>query len=276
MPFTPRATRTVRKWRARLKRILCPALAHFALLHCAQLQSGRSGAKSGRFLHAVQLGELSLTRSLNKSSSDSLTEPMAAPSSQAPRGTSISRRQFFAITAQAASKSCLALSLPAILAACGQAEEARSTNAALRVLTGEEFVTLDAMTARIIPTDSTPGAREAGVVYFIDHVLADDRESELQMLRTGLADFATQLNSSYGVSEFAALSESDQDAALTEIETGQLFGLLRYLTLAGMFALPEYGGTGPQAGYEMIGFENRHAWVPPFGAYDAADNSGGQ
>jgi len=214
------------------------------------------------------MGELSLKRSL--------TESMAEPSSQASSETSLSRRQFFALTAQAASKSCLALSLPAILAACNQAEEARSTNAELRVLSADEFATLDAITARIIPTDSTPGAREAGVVYFIDTVLANDREAELQVLRAGLNGFATQISGSYGVSEFTALSETDQDAALREIENGELFGMIRYLTLAGMFALPEYGGTGPQAGYEMIGFDNRHAWAPPFGAYDAEDNSGGQ
>ena len=219
----------------------------------------------------------SLKGSLNSSLSESIDEATAEPSLAPPTGrAALSRRQFFALTAQAASKSCLALSLPAILTACDRAQEARSADAALRVLTADEFATLDAITARIVPTDSTPGAREAGVVYFIDAVLADDRVRELQLLRTELAGFATQLGSNYGVSEFAALSVADQDAALREIETGQLFGMLRYLTLAGMFALPEYGGTGPEAGYEMIGFDNRHAWLPPFGAYDAADNSGGR
>lgn len=189
--------------------------------------------------------------------------------------SSISRRQFFALSAQAASKSCLVLSLPAILAACDQAEEVRSGNANLRVLTDEEVRVLDAITARIIPTDETPGAREAGVVYFMDTVLSDNRESELNGVRTGLAGLQTRLLSDYGVAEFYALSESDQDVVLRSIENDQLFGLLRYLTIAGMFALPEYGGTGPEAGYEMIGFDNRHAWLPPFGAYDASENGGG-
>lgn len=219
----------------------------------------------------------SLKRSLNSSLSESSGKSPAAQSPPALTGkTALSRRQFFALTAQAASKSCLALSLPAILTACDRAQEARSADAELQVLSADEFTTVDAITARIVPTDTTPGAREAGVVYFIDTVLADDRERELQLLRAGLADFETQLGSNYGVSEFASLSEADQDAALREIENSQLFGLLRYLTLAGMFALPEYGGAGPEAGYEMIGFDNRHAWLPPFGAYDAADNSEGR
>src|SRR5262245_60928028 len=35
-----------------------------------------------------------------------------------------------------------------------------------------DLADLEAVTAQIIPTDSTPGAREAGVVQFIDRALA--------------------------------------------------------------------------------------------------------
>ena len=31
---------------------------------------------------------------------------------------------------------------------------------------------IEAIAARIIPSDATPGAREAGVVYFIDRALS--------------------------------------------------------------------------------------------------------
>ena len=44
---------------------------------------------------------------------------------------------------------------------------------------------------------------------------------------------------------------------------------VRYLTLAGMFSLPEHGGNRDQIGWRLLGFENRHAWQPPFGFYDA-------
>lgn len=188
----------------------------------------------------------------------------------------ISRRQFFRITSAAAGKSCLVLSLPAILAACDRAAQSRSESTGLQVLTDDEVVSLDAITARIIPTDGTPGAREAGVVYFIDTVLADDRETELNALRTGLAGLETSVRSNYGVDSIALLSESEQDEVLQGIQDQPLFGLLRYLTLAGMFALPEYGGNGTAAGHAMIGFDSRHAWLPPFGAYDVDANGGGQ
>ena len=36
-----------------------------------------------------------------------------------------------------------------------------------------------------------------------------------------------------------------------------------------MFSLPEYGGNRDKVGYELIGFEDRHAWQSPYGYYDA-------
>ena len=44
---------------------------------------------------------------------------------------------------------------------------------------------------------------------------------------------------------------------------------MRYLTIAGMFALPEYGGNRENIGYQLIGFDDQHVWQPPFGFYDA-------
>ena len=44
---------------------------------------------------------------------------------------------------------------------------------------------------------------------------------------------------------------------------------MRMLTLCGMFALPSWGGNRDEAGWKLLGFEDRHAWQPPFGFYDA-------
>ncbi len=51
---------------------------------------------------------------------------------------------------------------------------------------------------------------------------------------------------------------------------------LRYLSITGMFALPEYCGNRDLAGYRLIGFEDRHGWTPPFGYYDAHYRERGQ
>ena len=40
------------------------------------------------------------------------------------------------------------------------------------------------------------------------------------------------------------------------------------LTLAGLLALPSYGGNENKAGWKLVGFVDQHAWQPPFGHYD--------
>ena len=37
---------------------------------------------------------------------------------------------------------------------------------------------------------------------------------------------------------------------------------MRMLTLCGMFALPSWGGNRDEAGWKLLGFEDRHAWQP--------------
>ena len=62
---------------------------------------------------------------------------------------------------------------------------------------------------------------------------------------------------------------ADQDQLLARIENTEFFATARYLTIAGMFALPEYGGNKNLVGDELIGFEGRLGWPVPFGYYDA-------
>ncbi len=44
----------------------------------------------------------------------------------------------------------------------------------------------------------------------------------------------------------------------------------------GVFSDPSHGGNRDKAGWAMIGFDNRHAWQPPFGYYDAQVAQGGE
>ena len=143
-------------------------------------------------------------------------------------------------------------------------------NEAFSVLSEEEAQEFKAIAARIIPTDETPGATEAGVIYFIDNVLADDREAEHEILRQGMREL--QVAAARGISMlpiFFELEPEQQDQLLREVEESPFFGTMRFLTIAGMFSLPEYGGNRDKIGYKLIGFEDRHAWQPPYGSYDA-------
>ena len=142
-------------------------------------------------------------------------------------------------------------------------------NEEFSVLTEEEAQEFHAIAARIIPTDETPGATEAGVIYFIDNVLNDDRESEHETLRLGLRELQIAAALGFNASYFHELEPEQQDQLLTEAQDTAFFGTIRFLTIAGMFSLPEYGGNRDNVGYQLIGFEDRHAWQPPFGSYDA-------
>lgn len=190
--------------------------------------------------------------------------------------TILNRRQFFALSAQAASKSLIVLSVPAILAACDRAGNARLQGSEMQTLAAAEANEFAAIAARIMPSDETPGANEAGVIYFMDTVLADDRDEELTLIRQGLSELQETVQARFGSNSFSDLDDSQQDSLLGEIESTPFFGTLRFLTIAGMFSLPEYGGNQDRIGYRIIGFDDQHAWAPPFGFYDAQQNGGRQ
>ncbi|MFT6403570.1 MAG: gluconate 2-dehydrogenase gamma chain [Pseudohongiellaceae bacterium] len=183
---------------------------------------------------------------------------------------SISRRSFLKSTGVIAKGSFIVLTTPALLAACQRAEENLSSNEpAFKTLNDIEGKELRAIAARIIPTDETPGAEEAGVIYFIDAVLGDDREDEYARVRLALREIQAMSAVKFDAAYFSDMTAPQQDEVLTEMETTSFFATVRYLTIAGMFSLPEYGGNKDKIGYQLIGFNDAHAWAPPYGFYDA-------
>lgn len=137
------------------------------------------------------------------------------------------------------------------------------------VLTPAEAAEVTAIAARIMPTTDTPGATEAGVVFFVDRFLRDD-VAALPEFRRRLASLATRVTARRpGVTRFSALPHADQDAVLMEMEQEPFFGRLRFLVMVGMFADPKYGGNRGEVGWKLVGFENRMSHSPPFGYYDA-------
>lgn len=184
-----------------------------------------------------------------------------------------SRRAFLKTAAQ---RSLILLSLPAMLSAREQASAVQAGGHAFTTLKAEEAAEFAAIAARIIPTDETPGATEAGVIYFIDQVLGTSRPEALAPMRAGLATLQASARSTYQASTFRGLDAVRQDALLQSIETTPFFETMRYLTIAGMFSRPEYGGNRDGIGWRLIGFEDRHMWQPPFGFYDASHMSAGR
>lgn len=137
------------------------------------------------------------------------------------------------------------------------------------ILTAEQQRELDALTALIIPTDDTPGAREARVVDFIDHGLASFACDQRLLFERGLADLDERAQRAGGKA-FADLEPASQLALAGELAAGksEFFEAVRAATIAGFLANPEYGGNTGKVGWRLIGFEDQFGWQPPFGDYD--------
>lgn len=161
------------------------------------------------------------------------------------------------------------MSLPAMLASSLAACDARARGQAFRVLTPGEALALEAIAAQIIPTGETPGAAEAGVIYFIDTVLAEDPSGAPQSIRDSLAELQADISTTFAAPSFAALESGQQIEVLKGIEDTAFFQTIRLLTIGGMFSNPAYGGNHDHSGWKLIGFEGPRAWQPPFGYYDA-------
>jgi hypothetical protein len=141
--------------------------------------------------------------------------------------------------------------------------------AKMLVLSVTEAADIEAVAAQIVPTDDTPGAREAGVVYFIDRALATFFSQLAGDYRAQLIEFQTTFREQQpGVTSFASLTSAQQVAYLTTVDETPFFDTTRLLTLLGMFSLPAHGGNRGGVGWKLLGFEDRHIFQPPFGYYD--------
>ncbi|MBI2401254.1 MAG: gluconate 2-dehydrogenase subunit 3 family protein [Gemmatimonadetes bacterium] len=184
--------------------------------------------------------------------------------------TGSTRRDFVATSGTMVGGAWLALHLPAVQAAAAHARRALARRAPFEVLTPEEAIELEAVAAQIIPTDDTPGAREAGVIYFMDKALGTFGAQFLQPIRGGLPDLLKAARAKHpAVRGFAELSFEQQTDVLRGMEQTPFFGAVRFLTVAGMFGDPSYGGNQDRIGWQLIGFDGGHAHQPPFGYYDA-------
>jgi gluconate 2-dehydrogenase gamma chain len=141
--------------------------------------------------------------------------------------------------------------------------------ARMSFLSAAEAADIEAVAAQIIPTDDTPGAREAGVVYFVDRALVTFLPQLASDYRAQLAEFQVTFRGRHpGAASFAALPSEEQVEYLKTVDRTPFFDTTRLLTLLGMFSMPAHGGNRNGVGWKLMGFEDRHAFQPPFGYYD--------
>jgi len=187
-------------------------------------------------------------------------------------------------------KSAGALGAAAIPAAAGaqHAGHGAAKSEKYMFLSAAEVAFLDAAVARLIPADKLgPGAKEAGVTYFIDQQLFGGWGMMAKMYRQGphtegtpqqgyqspltpqevyraaIADVDAACAKQYGKS-FDKLAAAQQDEVLHALEEGKFpleavparffFSLLLDNTIEGFFSDPIYGGNRDKIGWKLVGF----------------------
>lgn len=198
----------------------------------------------------------------------------------------LNRRNFLVRAGAGFSAAWVTANWPALLSAARYAHEA--AKAAMppkfEFLTPEEVVEVEAIAARIIPTDETPGAKEAGVVYFIDRALATFATEDQKTYREGLPDLQARVSEMFaGKSKFSSLSAEQQDEVLHSFDENtdgrrrslrarpgaqNLFETVLQNSIAGFLIDPDYGGNRDGVGWKVIGREREHMFQAPFGYYD--------
>ena len=132
-------------------------------------------------------------------------------------------------------------------------------------LNRDDAATVAAFTERLMPgAPGKPGARDAGVLNYIDLALAGAYADLQDFYRRGLAQLDQYCRETQR-EPFVHLSIGQQDAVITALEEGkatgftwptaqEFFNTLRTHTMEGMFADPLYGGNKDFAGWRLVGF----------------------
>jgi gluconate 2-dehydrogenase gamma chain len=199
---------------------------------------------------------------------------------------SAGRRRFLAGGARALSAVWISTHWPALLAAADHARHAvqASVPSKFDFFSAEEAKEIDAIAARIIPSDDSPGAHEAGVVYFIDRALVTFAKGQGQVFHDGLPALHALTKSAFSqYSTFSQVSPDQQDQILHHFDrpgaggpnvfagapAGQnFFETVRWLTIAGFLIDPDTRGNPAGIGWKLIGRDRAHTFQAPFGYYD--------
>jgi gluconate 2-dehydrogenase gamma chain len=143
----------------------------------------------------------------------------------------------------------------------------------LENLTAAEMDTLEAVVARLIPSDEhAPGAMEARAARYIDHALGDALSSSRQTYAAGLTALDVYSRASRGAA-FHDLPATAQDSVLRDAESGAatgfaggstaFFNMVLSHTHQGTFGDPYYGGNANFVGWELIGYPGVRTMVTP-------------
>ena len=215
----------------------------------------------------------------------------------------VSRKDFVALVGTAVAVETLPAATTAEAATAphrpAPAKPLGSEPEAYTYLTEPESAFVEAAVERLIPADALgPGAREAGVAFYIDQQLSGQFGYAAKMYQQGPwqadapPDFGYQLpltprqvyrlgiaatndycRKTYGKT-FDKLDAAHQDDVLTGLDGAKLtfdgvpakafFEMLYGNTVEGFFADPLYGGNRDKVGWKLVGFPGAAAAYYPF------------
>jgi gluconate 2-dehydrogenase gamma chain len=198
------------------------------------------------------------------------------------------RREFLLQLAGTAGAALISAQWPAMAAAAQHAHEAKNSPKPYKfeVLSPEQAKEVEAIAARIIPTDELPGATEAGVVYFVDRALKTFAADSRPIYETGLLHVSEVTSKTFpSLTKFSAATADQQDRILEilfqpetsektpgrhrpDATTTDFMQTIRLHVVAGFLIDPEAGGNRDYVGWKVIGRDPDHSFTSPFGFYD--------
>jgi gluconate 2-dehydrogenase gamma chain len=141
-------------------------------------------------------------------------------------------------------------------------------------LNQHDAATVAAFAERLMPgAAGKPGARDAGVLNYIDLALAGAYADLQDFYRRGLAQLDAYCRTTRHAS-FVDLRPAQQDEVIGALEDGtasgftwpvarEFFETLRTHAMEGMFADPVYGGNKNFAGWRLVGFPGAQPLFTP-------------
>jgi len=133
-----------------------------------------------------------------------------------------------------------------------------------RFFTPEEALCVIALCEQIIPKDQSPGATDAGVIFYIDRQLSAVFQYDQETYRSGIKNLQIYCQKTSG-KNFELLATEEQKRIMKLMESNQInpsewssgrpsdfFELIRSHTMQGFYGSPIHGGNKDFMSFEML------------------------
>jgi gluconate 2-dehydrogenase gamma chain len=133
-----------------------------------------------------------------------------------------------------------------------------------RFFTPEEALCVIALSEQIIPKDQSPGATDAGVIYYIDRQLSGVFHYDQETYRNGIRNLQAYCGKNSG-KKFEVISPDEQIKIMKFMESNQIgenewspgrpsefFELILSHTMQGFYGSPIHGGNKDFMSFEML------------------------